>query len=131
MKYVRDKKIVCHAPLPYTKLVSRHSLPIKSQKAEILAPESFGQLDTPQTQNFYIYNPKDIPYMFWLRFGKWKFYSINFIVEQIYWNFSSSIWAKKQNYILRNLKFDKLRVAPIQISTKKGSNLSFVKQISP
>jgi hypothetical protein len=49
MKYVRDKK----NRLSRTVAVHK-TLPIKSQKAEILAPESFGQLDTPQTQNFEI-----------------------------------------------------------------------------
>jgi hypothetical protein len=39
--------------------------------------------------------------------------------------------VQKPGKIPRNLKFDILRVPSIQIPTRKGKNLSLVKQISP
>jgi hypothetical protein len=44
---------------------------------------------------------------------------------------SRVFWANLMHLVLRILKFDILRVTAIQIPTKKGSTLSFVKQISP
>jgi hypothetical protein len=39
--------------------------------------------------------------------------------------------SEYQKTLLRFLKFDILRIPPIQIPTKKGQTLSFVKKISP
>jgi hypothetical protein len=44
--------------------------------------------------------------------------------------FVNKIWVQKQHYTLKTLKFDIFRVPPIQIPSKSGWTLSFVKQIS-
>jgi hypothetical protein len=45
--------------------------------------------------------------------------------------FGNYIGVQKPEKILKILKFDNLRVPPIQIPPKKGKTLSFVQQISP
>jgi hypothetical protein len=60
---------------------------------------------------------------------------LSFVKEISLWNksdgfFGNYIEVQESEKILRFLKFDILRVPPIQMPTKKCETLSFVKEIS-
>jgi hypothetical protein len=62
---------------------------------------------------------------------KLEFCKANFPVEQILWHVVNYIKVQEPEKILRILKFDILRVPPIQISPKKGKKLEFCKANFP
>jgi hypothetical protein len=60
--------------------------------------------------------------------------SLCFVKKISPWNksegtFANYIWVQDQKHKLKVLKFDILRLPPIQITTKNGGNLSFEKRI--
>jgi hypothetical protein len=87
-KFRLSRQNVCHALY----------IPSKNQKIEVLPPFWANMMhDSPHTQNFEIRNSKGpyLSYKFWLKMGKWKFCSVNFIVELIWRHLSSIIWVQE------------------------------------
>jgi hypothetical protein len=103
-------------------------------------PQSFKKWPiTRFSSNFFKTNVQifNVFSVFWIFFSCWRFFAVRpqNVIENgfLTWAYLLLVFCvfQKMYLILRILKFDILRVPPIQISTKKGWNLSFVKEISP